>query len=117
MISFGLNPNVNLTSTSFLGTGNEPWMAGLTVGPGAKAWCAVPSDMKPYLQIDLGQIVVVLHSEKKKKSGQGMVTTFTLSSSEEGGFWRMYKEGSQEKVIIYYNITILLFSHLKTSKY
>ena len=113
MISFGLNPNVNLTSTSFLGTGNEPWMARLTVGPGAKAWCAAPSDMKPFLQIDLGQIVVVSKLAVVGKSGQSMVTTFTLSSSEEGGFWRMYKEGSQEKVIIDYNITIVLFSRLK----
>ena len=88
-----------MTSSSHSGAGNEPWMARLSVGPGAKAWCAAPSDTTPYLQIDLGHMVVVTQIAMAGKSGKGMVTSFKLSSSEEGAYWHIYRTGSKEKVM------------------
>ena len=88
-----------MTSSSDSGAGNEPWMARLSVGPGAKAWCAAPSDTTPYLQIDLGRMVVVTQIAMAGKSGKGMVTSFKLSSSEEGAYWHKYRTGSKAKVM------------------
>ena len=98
-ISSGLIINDNITSSSHMGAGNEPWMGRLTVGPVAEAWCAAPADTTPYLQIDLGRVAVVSRIAVAGRSGQGMVTTFKLSSSENGAFWRMYKRGSIEEVM------------------
>lgn len=74
-------------------------MARLSVGPDAKAWCAAPSDTSPYLQIDLGRMVVVTQIAMAGKSGKGLVTSFKLSSSEEGAYWHIYRTGSKVKVI------------------
>ena len=66
--------------------------------PDTKGWCAAPSDSSPYLQIDLGRVVVVIQVAVAGKSGGGMVTTFKLSSSRDGGFWRKYATVAGEKV-------------------
>ena len=98
-ISSGLITNDNITSSSHVGTGNEPWMSRLSVGPDADAWCAAPADTTPYLQIDLGRVVVISQIAVAGRGGQGIVTTFKLSSSEDGAFWRTYKKGSIEEVM------------------
>lgn len=73
-------------------------MARLNVVPDTTAWCAAPLDPSPYLQIDLGRVVVVTQVAVAGKSGEGMVTTFKLSSSNEGGFWRKYATVLGEEV-------------------
>ena len=73
-------------------------MARLNVVPDRKGWCPAPSDSSPYLQIDLGRVVVVTQLAVAGKSGWGMVTTFKLSSSNDGGFWRKYTTVAGEKV-------------------
>lgn len=95
----GLISNDNMASSSNSGTGNESWMGRLKVGPGTKAWCAAPSDTTPYLQIDLGRVVVVNQIAVAGKSGRGMVTKFKLSSSEEGSFWSDYRIDGVMKVM------------------
>lgn len=67
--------------------------------PDTKAWCAAPSDPSPYLQIDLGRIAVVTQVAVAGKSGEGMVTTFKLSSSNDGRLWRIYTKVLGEKVM------------------
>ena len=89
----------NITSSSNWGAGSEPWMARLKVGPDAKGWCAALFDTAPYLQIDVGRVVFVTQIAIAGKSGQGMVKTFTLASSEEGSFWRTYNTDSAAKVM------------------
>ena len=66
--------------------------------PDRKGWCTAPSDSSPYLQIDLGRVVVVTQLAVAGKSGGGMVTAFKLSSSNDGGFWRKYTTVAGEKV-------------------
>ena len=73
-------------------------MARLKVGPGAKGWCAAPSDRAPFLQIDLGRQVVVTQLAVAGKSSQGIVTQFTLYFSEDGAYWRNYKISNKVKV-------------------
>lgn len=97
-IASGLIENDKITSSSYSGSGNEPWMARLNVVPDKKGWCAAPSDSSPYLHIDLGRVVVVNQIAVAGKSGGGMVTTFKLSSSNDGGFWRKYTTVAGEKV-------------------
>ncbi|KAL9983324.1 hypothetical protein ACROYT_G005476 [Oculina patagonica] len=97
-IASGVVSNGNMTSSSHSGPGNEPWMARLNVVPDTKAWCAASSDPSPYLQVDLGRVVVVTQVAVAGKSGEGMVTTFKLSSSNEGGFWRKYATVTGEEV-------------------
>ena len=97
-VASGLIENDKLTSSSYSGSGNEPWMARLNVVPDTKGWCAAPSDSSPYLQIDLGRVVAVTQIAVAGKSGGGMVTNFKLSSSTDGGFWRKYTTVAGEKV-------------------
>jgi len=97
-IASGLIENDKMTSSSYSGSGNEPWMAKLNVVPDTKGWCAAPSDSSPYLQIDLGRVVVVTQIAVAGKSGGGIVTKFKLSSSNDGGFWRKYTTVAGEKV-------------------
>lgn len=97
-IASGLIKNDKITSSSYSGSGNEPWMARLNVVPDTKAWCTAPSDSSPYLQIDLGRVVVVTQIAVAGKSEGGMVTTYKLSSSNDGGFWRKYTTVAGEKV-------------------
>ena len=97
-IASGLIKNDKITASSYSGSGNEPWMARLNAVPDTKAWCAAPSDSSPYLQVDLGRVVVATKIAVAGKSGRGMVTTFKLSSSSDGGFWRKYTTVDGEKV-------------------
>ena len=87
-----------MTSSSHSGSENEPWMARLNEVLDTKAWCAAPSDPSPYLQIDLGRVAVVTQVAVAGKSGEGMVTKFKLSSSNEGAFWRKYATVLGEEV-------------------
>lgn len=84
-------------------------MARLNKVPDTKAWCAAPSDTSPYLQIDLGRVVVVTQIAVAGKSGEGMVTKFKLSSSDDGGLWQTYTTISGEKVT---NILRLSHAHM-----
>ena len=97
-IGSGLISNSKITSSTYSGPGNEPWLARLNTVFDTKAWCAAPSDPSPYLQIDLGRVVVVTHIAVVGKSGEGMASKFKLSSSGDGGFWRIYRTTSGEKV-------------------
>lgn len=72
--------------------------------PDTKAWCAAHSDSSPYLQMDLGRVVVVTQIAVAGKSGGGMVTTFKLSSSNDGGLWRRYTTVAREKVTTWDNL-------------
>lgn len=97
-VASGSISNENMTSSSYLGAGNEPWMARLSLGPGSKAWCALPSDSNPHLQIDVGRLVVLTQIAVAGKNGKGMVTKFELSSGVDGAYWSEYKTNSEVKV-------------------
>ena len=87
-----------MTSSSTSGPGHEPWLAKLNTVFDAMGWCAAPSDASPYLQINMGRVVSLTQIAVTGKSGKGMVWKFKFSLSVDGGFWRIYKTVSGEKV-------------------
>ena len=77
-----------------------PWHARLSSQQGAGAWCAKPSDLHPYIQLDL-----YWPHKIRSIAIQGMhtkdawVTQFTLSYTDPNNVWINYTAAGIIKVV------------------
>ena len=67
---------------------------------GKASWCASPSDVNPYLQINLQRLhIICAVSTQGNSQADEWVKSFTIQVSTNGRNWIDYKESGQVKVI------------------
>ena len=67
---------------------------------GKESWCASPSDVNPYLQINLQRLhIICAVCTQGNSQADEWVKSFTIQASTNGRNWTDYKESGQVKVI------------------
>ena len=89
----------DITASSHLGPGYEPWMA--RVGNKFGSWCAATNDMDQYLQVDLGQTHRLGYMAVEGANvSDNWVKSFTLGFSTDGDQITSYCEDGLVKVFV-----------------
>jgi hypothetical protein len=88
----GISTGQTVTASSF-GIGYEPEKAKLT-GTGYNNWCASTPISNAFLMLDIGRIVVITQIAVGGglQNGDGRVTNYSLSHSNDKKIWEMYRE-------------------------
>ena len=96
---FGLeNGHAAFFASSSASSKNGPARSRLNLPSNSKgygAWSAGANNGKPWLQIDLGELVrVTKETTQGRQDSKQWVTKYTLSYSVDGMHWAEYKENS-----------------------
>ena len=93
-----------ITTSSVLDESHGPSRSRLNTKPEGEqmgAWAAKDNDENQWLQVDLGKTVEVTRvgTQGSGDSAEHRVTSYTLSVSQDGEDFQLYKENGEEKVL------------------
>ena len=93
-----------ITTSSVLDEFHGPSRSRLNTKPEGEqmgAWAAKDNDENQWLQVDLGKTVEVTRvgTQGSGDSAEHRVTSYTLSVSQDGEDFQLYKENGEEKVL------------------
>ena len=83
---------------------------GIGLGPGA--WCRLPTDLSPWLQVDLGKVTPVTHVATQGRnffSPGEWVTKYKLQFSDDGASFLFYKRQEESTDAVKKNIIARYF--------
>ena len=78
---------------------NGPWMASLHNTEG----CWIFPEAENFLQVDLGESVVLVTGVATQGCNEGYVLEYQLSFSDDGAEWYYYKDGKKPKVFLLFS--------------